>query len=319
MKFTKSLIAAAALGTLFVGTANAENFGVGTMSQGTITYSAGAAISKVVSKTTDFQLRVQPFSGTTQVVPQINNGEMDFGLANVIETSAAVDGRIVFEGRPNPNLRVVAVIFPLRVGFFVRKYSEINSFKDLRGRSLPVDYASQAMINSVTNSILAAGGISTDDVEGVPVPNIARAADDFATGKTDAFFFGIGAGKVAQVSAKVDGLRLLPIDDNDASLSAARNHASSVYITTVKPTERTVGVEQPTPAITYDYLLLAGKHVSDDVVYAVTKALHDNKKSLIRSFGIFRGFHADKMAKNLPVKYHAGAVRFYKEAGLLPQ
>jgi len=72
--------------------AAAQTFGVGTMSQGTITYSAGSAIAKVVSQQARLKLRVQPYTGTTQIVPLVNAGELDFTLANVLEASNAASG-----------------------------------------------------------------------------------------------------------------------------------------------------------------------------------------------------------------------------------
>ena len=314
----KAFFPALIAGAAFAGSADAQNYGVGTSPQGTITYSAGAAIAKVASTVAGVELRVQPHGGTTVAVPLINTGELDFGLANVLETLYAVEGTAIFEGKPNPKLRAVSVIFPLRVGFFVRANSDIRSIADLKGRSLPVSYTSQAIIRVLLDAMLASAGLTTDDVEGVPVPNIVRGADDFATGKVDAFFFAVGAGKVSQVSAKTGGIRLLPFPDTPEAIAAARKFVPPAYLGTIKPSKRMVGVVAPSKILAYDYLFLAGEHVPDDVVYKVTAALHGNRDALISAFGIFRGFQPAKMAKKLDVDYHAGAVKFYTEAGLWP-
>jgi len=298
--------------------AAAQTFGVGTMSQGTITYSAGSAIAKVVSQQARLKLRVQPYTGTTQIVPLVNAGELDFTLANVLEASNAASGGAVFKGRANPELRVVAVIYRLFVGIFAREDSPYQRVSDLAGKRFPIGYTGQAMIAPVVEGVLAADGLGFGKVKGVAVPSIVRGADDFATGKAEAFFFGVGAGKVAEVAAKVGGLRLLKVDDTAAGLDRMRNLVPPSYFTTIKPSKRNVGVVEPTQVMTYDYLFLAGAHVSDDVVYEVTKTLHGNKKALAASFGLLNRFNPASMAKNLDVPYHPGAIRFYREAGLWP-
>lgn len=298
--------------------AHAQNYGIGTSPLGTITYSAGSAIATVAAQKTGLQLRVQPYSGTTQAVPLIDSGELDFGLVNVLEAEESSQGTGVFKGHKNPNIRAVSVIFPLRVGIFVRKDSDIRSIKDLKGRAVPIGYTSQAIIRQLQDGILATAGLSDKDVKGVPVPNIVRGAEDFETSKADAFFFALGAGKVAQVDASVGGIRLLPLENTPEALAALRKHAAVSYISVAKPQRNIVGMTAPTPAMTYDYLFIAGAKASDDVVYKVTKALHDSKDGLATAFGGFHEFDPAEMAKKLPVEFHPGAIKFYREIGQWP-
>jgi TRAP-type uncharacterized transport system substrate-binding protein len=65
--------------------------------------------------------------------------------------------------------------------------------------------------------------------------------------------------------------------------------------------------------------LLAGNHVSDEVVYKYVKALAENE-SRVQSIGgsLKTSFTTQKMATN-PAKlpYHPGALRYYKEKGLV--
>ena len=49
--------------------ASAQNVGVGTMSQGTISFSTGSVIAKVMKENMAIESRVQPYSGETVLVP----------------------------------------------------------------------------------------------------------------------------------------------------------------------------------------------------------------------------------------------------------
>jgi TRAP transporter TAXI family solute receptor len=298
--------------------AAAENLGIGTSPQGTVTYSIGAAIAKIAVQKAGLTMRVQPYSGTTQAVPLVNTGELDFGLANVLEVSSAVTGTTLFKDRPSPNLRAVAVLYPLQVGFFVKKDSPIRSVKDLKGRSLPVGYSGQGIIKILADGVLASGGLTTDDIKGVPVPNIVRGTDDFIEGKADAFFFAVGAGKVAEANSAVGGIRMLPAENTPAGLAALRKFVPQAYVTVVEPSQQNAGVSERTEVVSIDYMLFAGAHVADDVVYRIVRALHDGKADLVASYGSLADFAPERMAKPLPFAYHPGAVKYYTEAGLWP-
>ena len=55
-----------------------------------------------------------------------------------------------------------------------------------------------------------------------------------------------------------------------------------------------------------------------EVVYKILKTMAANKKDLVKSHGAFNGFHADKMYyKNTVVPYHPGAMKAYKEMGVM--
>jgi TRAP-type uncharacterized transport system substrate-binding protein len=60
--------------------------------------------------------------------------------------------------------------------------------------------------------------------------------------------------------------------------------------------------------------VLANDKVADDVVYKLTKLMHDNKKELAANFGALGGFDPGRMAKDMgPVKFHPGAIKYYTE------
>ena len=91
------------------GTASAQTVGMGVGVAGFWTNSAGAAIAKVANDA-GVKMRIEPSSGTTVYVPSINNGNLQFGLANHEEPFEAVHGTGLWTGKQLPNLRVVSVL-----------------------------------------------------------------------------------------------------------------------------------------------------------------------------------------------------------------
>jgi TRAP transporter TAXI family solute receptor len=310
----------AVLGLTFglVASAWSQTLGMAATNRG-YTQQASAAIAKVVTEKTDLQMRVQAFGGTSVYVPLVSQGQMDFGLANEYETYMASTGTGIYADRQQSNLRIAAVLTPFRVAIFARADSDIHTLADLRGKRVPAGWTSQKIIGSLMNAVLANGGLSYDDVEQVPVANVPSAADDFATGKTDVFFFAFGAGKVQETAAKVGGIRVLPIDAADDAVARMREHVPPAYAYTVKPSRANVGVEQEMDVMAYDYLLLTNGNVADDVVYQIVKTMHDSPDELKQSFPGLGLFMPERMTKPFDsVEYHPGAIRFYQETGQWP-
>lgn len=298
--------------------AAAQTLGIGATERG-YTSQAGAAISRLISKKTDLQMRVQPYGGSSAYVPLVSGGMLEFALANELETAQAVKGAGIYEGRSQPNLKVAALLQPFRVAVYTRKDSDIQTLKDLQGKRVPSGWVSQKIIGVLMNGTLANAGLTYDDVVKVPAPNVVSAANDFAAGKTDVFFFAFGSGKVQEAQARVGGIRVVGIDPSPAAVERMRKFVPPAYALRVEPSKTNVGVDEPLYIMAYDYLLLTNGDVSDDVVYEVLKAMHSHKEDLVAAFPAMRMFSPSRMTKSIPaVEYHDGAVKFYKEIDQWP-
>jgi TRAP transporter TAXI family solute receptor len=294
----------------------AQALGFGAAPQGSIGYNMSAAIAKTMADAAGIQSRVQPYSGSSAVLPLVNSGELDLAVCNVMEIQEATAGEGPYAGRRQANLRVLGVIFPLYSSVFVRKDSPVRTLADLKGKRLPYGFSAQVTLERIVDAIIATGGLTRKDVVPVLVPNVVRGADDFMEGKIDGGFFAIGAGKVAEVNKAVGGIRYLPVPDDPQALAAMRKLMPYAYVTEVKPTPAFVGLDGPTKLMAYDYLVAVGAHVKEDVVYAIAKAMYENKGKLTESFRPFGNFNPDGMGKTMPASFHPGSAKFFKEKGL---
>ena len=296
--------------------AQAQTLGIGTAPQGTIGYNMGSAIAKALAEAEKIQSRVQPYSGSSAVLPLVNTGELDMAVCNVLEIQEAANGEGPYQGRKQANLRVLGVIFPLLSSMFVRKDSPIKSLADLKGKRIPAGFSAQVTLDRIIDAVLANGGVERKDVVPVLVPNVVRGADDFVEGKTDSGFFALGAAKVLEVHKSTGGIRYLPLSDDPKAVAAMQKHLSYGYVTEVKPGPAFAGVDVPTKLMAYDYLVAVGSHVKDDVAYKIAKAMYEGKPKLIESLGAFRGFEPDQMNRKMPATFHAGSMKFYQEKGI---
>ncbi len=238
--------------------ASAQLVGIGTSPQGTLTYQIGAAVSKVMQDVGKIPSRIQPQSGTSTIIPLLNSGEIDISFANTAEVYDAFHGVGTFPKQPNPKLRMMAVIFPIRAGLFVRASSDIKSIKDMKGKRIVYGLASQEIVRKTVDAMLATGGLSIKDLTPVLAPNVVRGADDLAAGRVDIAVFAIGAPKVAEVDASVGGVRFIPLDNSPTAVAALKKEFPTGYIAEIKPAPNLAGVREPMFTMFYDYAAIAG-------------------------------------------------------------
>ena len=298
------------------GGAHAQVLGFGSAPQGTIGYNMSSAIAKAMLEGEGLQSRVQPYSGSSAVLPLVNSGEIDLAVCNVLEIEEATRGEGPYNGRKQANLRVLGVIFPLLSSLFVRKDSPVKSIAELKGKRIPAGFSAQVTLDRIIDAVLANGGVERKDMVPVLVPNVIRGADDFVEGKIDAGFFALGAAKVLEVHKSVGGIRYLPLSDDPQAVARMKKHMGYAYVTEVKPSPAFAGVDKPTKLMAYDYLIAVGSHVKDDVAYQIARAVHDGKPKLIQSLGAFRGFDPDAMNRAMPAAFHSGSMKYYKEKGI---
>jgi TRAP transporter TAXI family solute receptor len=309
-------ILAAIAATLIACGAHAQVLGFGSAPQGSIGYNMSAAIARVMSESAQIQSRVQPYSGSSAVLPLVNTGELDLAVCNVLEIEEATKGEGPYNGRKQSNLRVLGVIFPLYSSIFVKKDSPIKSLAELKGKRLPYGFSAQVTLERIVDAIIATGGLTRRDVVPVLVPNVVRGADDFIDGKIDGGFFALGAAKVSEVDKTVGGIRYLPLPDDPKSVAAMTKIMPYAYIKLVNPSPAFVGLDGPTRLMAYDYLVAVGAHVKDDTVYRIAKAMYENKAKLAESLRAFGGWDPDSIGKSMPAAFHPGALKFFKEKGL---
>jgi TRAP transporter TAXI family solute receptor len=297
---------------------NAQTIGIMTSPPGTTTYSMGVAIAKVIQEKTDLKARVQPQAASPFLA--VDSGTADFGMSNCFDLTFAVMGVDEYKDLgPRKNLCLAATMMPYRVALHVRKDSDIRSIKDLKGKRVGSGFHAQKTIGRIITAFLANAGLTYDDVKQVPAPNVARSAEDFSAGKSDVLFFALGAAIVMEVSKKVGGLRVLPIDSSPEAMARIEKFLPGAYVKEVSPGPNLEGITEPTKVLHFDNVLYTNKNISEEIIYKVVKAIYENKKDLVSSFGEFSIFIPEHMGK--PVKnvdFHPGALKFYKEIGLVP-
>ena len=283
--------------------AAAQALGLATMQPGTLNHTTGTAIAKVIKEKAGLNALVQPTAGESVIIPLVGRGEAEFGIANALEVSVAVENNRL------PELRLIGAIHPLPTAFFVRKDTTMRTIADLKGKKVVFGFSAQRTLDILSRAILATDGLTEADISPVLVPNVIRGADDFLSGAADTFYFAFGAPKVREVDATVGGIRALEI--SESGMPAARKIYPEGYLAPAAPGPFYIGVDKPMGVYTWDNLLFTNATVKDDVVYKLIEAMAKNKDDLVAVQPALRAFTPGGLFKKFSTPYHPGALKYF--------
>ena len=316
MKPIRAFLLAGAVATSVASVATAQVQSFSTPPQGSVWNIMASVISGEARNSSDLRLVVQPYGGNAQMMQAVNDALAEFSLNDINDVITAVSGTGEYDAAM-PNLRIVARINPFPVGLYVKADSGITAVSDLAGRSVPSGWDAFPIARPHLTAILAAGGLTWDDVERVPVPELIRGSDDMAAGRVDSAFFAVGGPKVAEVDAAVGGVRFLTVEANDETLARIREVRPAFYFAEVTPAPVRVGVPEPMMFVTWDNVMVAGAHVPDEDIKAMLSVLFDQSAAIGEAYPPLRALNLETAFREYPgVDYHPGAIAFFEERGV---
>jgi TRAP transporter TAXI family solute receptor len=312
------LAALAAVAWLACGPADAQVMTLVTTPAGSFTNSLGSAIAKVIVEKTGMKATVS--AQQSHGHEAVNDGAAELSVVTISDLQQFVTGTIDWVGKgEKKNIRVIGAMIPIMTVGYVRLDSDIKTLADVKGKRVPWGFPVQKSVQRVVVSQLLGAGITEKDIQPVPARNIVQSADDFAAGKTDIFWFALGSGKVKQVDAKVGGLRAIPLETNAKALAAMEEYVPGSYVVRLKPSPGLEQIKSEIPVQAYDVVFFTNAKTPDDVIYKITKAVHDNKADMAAVFPALNRFHPEQMAKKYKVlQYHPGAIKYFTEKGMWP-
>jgi TRAP transporter TAXI family solute receptor len=315
--FSKAALAGAvALASSWAMSAQAQTVSISTLPPGSINNVQTQAIAKVVQEKAGIQMRVITFNSPAASMGAVQAGEAGFTFMSNDEVGIAVRGKDEHAGKPLDKLELAATVFPFKVGVLVRDDSDIKTVADLKGKRFPTGWQGFPQGIALSNAILATAGLSLEDTDGVPTVNLLRAADDFKAGRLDATVFAVGAPKMAEIDASVK-IRFLSLDDSEQAKTAMAAIRPEYTVAPQKPLPHLNGVIGDTNLMQYAMTVAASSDVDEETVYKVVKAIHENKEGLVAAHPSFNAMNPDNISVlQTDVKYHPGAIRYYKEIGI---
>jgi len=253
--------------------------------------------------------------GSVDNINAILSGLRNSGFAQSDVAYWAYTGTGTMAGKePAKNLRTIAALFEEHIHLVALADSGINSVADLKGKRVSLDEPGSGTYVDA-NLILEANGLTSKEVVAEALKGNA-ASEALRNGKIDAFFTvaGYPTGSLVEL-ASAEKIKLVPIDGAAAEQLANKY---GFFAQSSIPAGTYEGVDNvATVAVGAQWYTNASE--SEDLIYNITKALWNEKSRTLLDVGHAKGktITAETALKGVGVPLHAGAERFYKEAGLL--
>jgi hypothetical protein len=291
---------------------------VGTNPPGTVFYALASGLAKVVTEASPIQATIQPYTGTSTLLPLLNNGELQFAIVNGVDMGMAylgpqklkVGGKNDFQH--SPKIRLVMRGAPLIVGLLVKKDSPLKSVHDLKGKRVTGEYPAHQAVWFNMFGQLSNGGLTWKDVKVVPVPAVNDGIDALVQGRADVTTGAMNMAKIREADASV-GVRHLPIDCTAEGDKRTRAAVPGYYTRVVKAGGGAAVVED-TCMIAYDIYFATYAAAADNLVTTVLKAIWENESKLKPIHPGFAEWTKERaVAAEATIPYHPAAAQFYRE------
>lgn len=276
-------------------------------------YPFGGAMAKIWnSKIKNMNVTAQTSGASGENVRLINKKEVELALVQSDTLDFAFNAKEAFK-EPLKGMNAIAVLYPEVVHVVVAADSPIKSFADLKGKKIGVG-APGSGTEANFRQLLDAYGMKKEDVNGQYL-SFSESAEAFKDKHIDAFIVtgGVPTSAIMDVATQ-NAIRILPISaDIMGKMTEKYPFLAGVKI----PANSYKGQTAEVPTVAVNAVLIAGSQLKDDMVYNLTKALFDNQAELAAAHAKGKELNSQFAVKGVSIPYHPGAVKFYKEKGLM--
>ncbi|MGY3532540.1 TAXI family TRAP transporter solute-binding subunit [Bradyrhizobium embrapense] len=310
------LMAAAivAAGVLSAPVAQAQQF-INVLTGGTsgVYYPLGVAIGKIYGdKIPDVKTQVQATKASVEnlVLLQQGRGEIAFTLGDSLKAAWEGDAEAGFKNKLD-KLRTIGAIYPNYIQIVATAESGIRTLADLKGKSLSVG-APKSGTELNSRAILAAAGMSYKDLGKVEYLPFAESVDLMKNRQLAATLQSAGLG--------VASLKDLSTSSEITVVAVPKETIDKIgppFVSVIIPANTYTGQDKDVPTAAVVNYLVTSSAVSDDLAYQMTKLVYESLPELANAHAAGKEIKLEAAATGSPVPLHPGAIRYYKEKGLI--
>jgi len=320
---TAILAAAVTLGVWSSGSAPVQAqqkfITIGTGGVTGVYYPTGGAICRLVNKGRKehgIRCSVESTGGSVYNINTIKAGELDMGVAQSDWQYHAYNGTSKFaDAGPFKELRAVFSIHPEPFTVVARADSGIKHFIDLKGKRVNVGNPGSGQRGTM-EVVMEALGWKMSDFALASELKSAEQSKALCDNKIDAMVFTVGhpSGSIKEATTSCDSV-IVEVSGPEIDKLVNEN---AYYRHAVIPGGMYLGTDHDVQTFGVGATFVTSTAVPEDVVYNVVKAVFENFEDFKSLHPAFANLKKEEMIKDgLSAPLHAGAVKYYKEAGLM--
>lgn len=275
-----------------------------------------ATISQVAKKAfPELNVQVEPGSGLVNM-EKIRTDKTDLGWSMTNIMADAQAGMGAFKGKQTDKALYVANFYPNVWQLLVPESSDIKTVKDLKGKAVALPTRGNTSLTGWEN-VLQVNGMTLNDLGTKSFGPISSNAEAVKNRQATAmgWFTVVPASFVMDLGAATK-LRMIPVSDAEFAALHKINRGFARY--TIKGSVYTEqGVSKDIPTFQSPTVLVASDKTPTEVIYKLTKAIVEGREAFSNVAKNMEGVSPQHFAENFGMKYHPGAAKYYKEAGLI--
>jgi len=282
-------------------------------------YPTGGAICRLVNKerkSHGIRCSVESTGGSVYNINTIRGNELDMGVAQSDWQYHAYNGTSKFkDAGAFKELRAVFSVHPEPFTVVARADSGIKTFDDLKGKRVNIGNPGSGQRGTM-EVLMEAKGWTTKDFALTSELKASEQSKALCDNKIDAMIYTVGhpSGSIKEATTSCDSI-LVTVDGSAVDKLVADN---DFYRTASIPGGMYTGSDADVATFGVGATFVSSTNVSEDVVYNVVKAVFENFDTFKKLHPAFANLKKSEMVKDgLSAPLHAGAVKYYKEAGLL--
>lgn len=282
-------------------------------------YPTGGAICRLVNKGKKehgIRCSVESTGGSVYNLNAIAGGELDMGVAQSDVQFQAYNGTGKFEkAGANAKVRAVFSVHPEPFNLVARADSGIKSFTDLKGKRVNIGNPGSGQRNTM-EAVMGKFGWTKDDFKLASELKAAEQSAALCDNKVDAIVYVVGVpnGSIKEATTACDAVMVNVQGKEIDGLISEFPYYSAATI----PGGTYRGTDADTSTFGVRATFVSSTDVPEEVIYQVTKAVFENMDSFKKMHPAFANLKKERMIKaGLSAPLHDGAVKYYKEAGLM--
>ena len=297
--------------------AKIQNINIATATTGGVYYPLGNAMSQLFNqKIPGIKASAGATAGTPQNILLMQKKEAEVAFAQNGVAFYAYNGKEMFKDKPTKFLRGITNLYPNVMHIVVAANSSIKSVKDFEGKKfVPGAIGSATEINS--KEILSLYGLDYKDKKNVKGEYLgySEAAEALKDGRVDGILIagGLPTSSVLDAASSLK-IRILSIEPE---MIAKLKETMPWYYEITIPKGTYIGQTEDVKTVAVANLLICREDLSNELVYNMTKALHDNQKDLVAAHSAAKDMKLQDALKGMTVPMHPGAEKYYKEKGIM--
>lgn len=313
------LAAIAVTGLLSIPAMATEYVTIGTGGVTGVYYPTGGSICRLVNKGKKehgVRCSVESTGGSVYNINTIKAGELEMGVAQSDWQYHAYNGTSKFEKQGAfKELRAIFSVHGEPFTVLARADSGIKTFDDLKGKRVNIGNPGSGQRGTM-EVVMKEKGWTSKDFKLASELKASEQAKALCDNKIDAMVYVVGhpSGAIKEATTTCDS-KLVTVKDMTIDKIVKNN---DYYKYTTVPGGMYKGNPQPTTTFGVAATFVTSSKVSEKVIYTVVKSVFENFDSFKKLHPAFANLTKEDMVNNgNSAPLHRGAVKYYKEAGLL--